>query len=169
MPNPVSIPSWLEEAVFYEIYPQSFYDSNADGIGDINGIRQKLGYLKSLGVNALWINPCFESPFQDAGYDVSDYYKVAPRYGTNADLHALFDEAHRSGMRILLDLVPGHTSIEHPWFKASCQHTPNEYTDWYVWTNSAFAWRLQDFKVVSGYSERNGSYVSNFFYFQPAP
>jgi glycosidase len=163
-----SYPSWLENAIFYEIYPQSFFDSNADGIGDINGIRQKLGYLQSLGVNAIWVNPCFESPFQDAGYDVSDYYKVAPRYGTNADLHALFDEARKSGFHILLDLVPGHTSIEHPWFKASCQHTPNEYSDWYIWTNSAFAWGLQDFRVVSGYAERDGSYLTNFFYFQPA-
>ena len=79
----MALPAWLKTAVFYEIYPQSFYDSNADGIGDLEGIIQKLDYVKGLGCNALWINPCFESPFMDAGYDVSDYKKIAPRYGTN--------------------------------------------------------------------------------------
>ncbi len=101
---------WLEKAVFYEIYPQSFFDSNGDGIGDLPGILQKLEYLQYLGINAVWLNPCFASPFQDAGYDVSDFYQVAPRYGTNDDLRTLFAEARRLGIRILLDLVPGHTS-----------------------------------------------------------
>src|ERR1035437_460888 len=113
------MPDWLEKAVFYEIYPQSFYDSNGDGIGDLPGILQKLDYLQYLGVNAMWLNPCFDSPFQDAGYDVRDYYKIAARYGTNEDARSLFEEAHRRGMHILLDLVPSHTSIEHPWFQAS--------------------------------------------------
>ena len=81
---------WLKDAVFYEIYPQSFYDTNGDGIGDFNGIIEKLDYIKSLGCNALWINPCFDSPFKDAGYDVRDYKKAAPRYGTNEDLVRLF-------------------------------------------------------------------------------
>jgi maltose alpha-D-glucosyltransferase/alpha-amylase len=111
------MPQWLENAVFYEIYPQSFYDTNGDGIGDFEGIIQKLDYIKDLGCNALWINPCFDSPFKDAGYDVRDYKKTAPRYGTNEDLKRLFAEAHRRGIRVLLDLVPGHTSEEHPWFK----------------------------------------------------
>jgi len=109
------IPSWLKKAVFYQIYPQSFYDSNDDGIGDIPGIIAKLDYLETLGVTGLWINPCYVSPFQDAGYDVADYYKVAPRYGTNQDLKNLFTAAKNRGIRILLDLVPGHTSIQHPW------------------------------------------------------
>ena len=135
-----NIPEWLEKAVFYEIYPQTFYDSNGDGIGDLNGIRQKLDYLQSLGITAVWLNPCFESPFMDAGYDVSDYYKVAPRYGTNDDLRLLFAEARLSGIRILLDLVPGHTSIEHPWFKASCRPERNPYSDYYIWTDSVWAW-----------------------------
>jgi glycosidase len=103
------MPDWLEKAVFYEIYPQTFFDSNGDGIGDLPGILQKLEYLKYLGVNAAWLNPCFASPFQDAGYDVSDFYQVASRYGTNDDLHRLFDEARRLGIRIFLDLVAGHT------------------------------------------------------------
>lgn len=118
--------SWLNDAVFYEIYPQSFYDSNGDGIGDIPGIIGKLDYVKSLGCNALWINSCFDSPFKDAGYDVRDYKRVAPRYGTNEDLVRLFQTAHEKGIRVLLDLIPGHTSEEHPWFQASCQEEPNE-------------------------------------------
>ena len=125
-------PEWLEEAIFYQIYPQSFYDANGDGIGDIQGIIEKLNYIESLGVNAIWLNPCFVSPFQDAGYDVADFYKVAPRYGTNRDLKRLFQKAHGRGMRVCLDLVAGHTSIEHPWFKASCRHEPNKYTDRYL-------------------------------------
>lgn len=83
---------WLKDAVFYEIYPQSFYDTNGDGIGDLKGIIEKLDYIKELGCNALWINPCFDSPFKDAGYDVRDYKLIAPRYGTNADAKALFEQ-----------------------------------------------------------------------------
>ncbi len=163
-----SLPAWLEDAVFYEIYPQSFYDSNGDGIGDIPGIIAKLDYIKSLGVNAVWINPWYESPFQDAGYDVSDYYMVAPRYGTNADARRLFRQAGRRGIRILLDLVPGHTSIRHPWFQASCRPERNEYTDWYIWTDSAWKWEVPGMRVVSGFADRDGSYLTNFFYSQPA-
>ena len=162
-----SYPVWLEDAVFYEIYPQSFNDSNGDGIGDIPGIIARLDYLVSLGVNALWLNPCFASPFQDAGYDVSDYYQVAPRYGTNADLENLCEEARRRGMRIFLDLVPGHTSWEHPWFKESARHDRNAYSDWFIWTDSVWA-PTEGLKGVSGLYERNGSFITNFFVFQPA-
>jgi maltose alpha-D-glucosyltransferase/alpha-amylase len=163
-----STPAWLEDAVFYQIYPQSFYDSNSDGIGDIPGIISKLDYIQSIGVTACWLNPCFESPFQDAGYDVADYYKVADRYGTNADLKRLFNEGHKRGIRILLDLVPGHTSIQHPWFKESCKSERNQYTDYYIWTDDAWKWEVPGYKVVSGYAQRNGCYITNFFYFQPA-
>ena len=163
-----STPTWLEDAVFYQIYPQSYYDSNGDGIGDIPGIITKLEYLQSLGITACWLNPCFESPFQDAGYDVVDYYKVSPRYGTNADLKQLFDEAHKRDIRILLDLVPGHTSIQHPWFKESCKPERNKYTDYYIWTDSVWKWEVPGYKVVSGYAQRNGCYITNFFYSQPA-
>jgi glycosidase len=162
------MPDWLENAIFYEIYPQTFFDSNGDGIGDLPGILQKLEYLKYLGVNAVWLNPCFMSPFQDAGYDVSDFYRVAPRYGTNADLRTLFDEARRLGLRILLDLVAGHTSTEHPWFKESCQGARNRYSDWYIWTNSIWTWSAPGVQTVIGYAERDGNYVTNFFHFQPA-
>lgn len=161
-------PAWLESAVFYQIYPQSFYDSNGDGIGDIYGIIQKLDYIQSLGVNAVWLNPCFVSPFQDAGYDVADYYKVAPRYGTNADLKRLCQKAHRRGIKVCLDLVPGHTSIEHPWFKMSCLHERNEYSDRYIWTSAMLGHDDGPFHVILGYGEREGGYVTNFFYCQPA-
>lgn len=161
-------PAWLETAVFYQIYPQSYSDSNADGIGDLPGILARLDYIQSLGVTGIWINPCFASPFQDAGYDVSDYYRIAPRYGTNDDLRRLCAEAGKRGMRVLLDLVPGHTSIEHPWFQASCRHERNPYTDWFVWTDSPWAPAPAGMQNVRGYAEREGSYITNFFYFQPA-
>ncbi len=102
----IIMPTWLNDAVFYEIYPQSFYDSNGDGIGDLQGIIEKLDYVKELGCNALWLNPVYDSPFMDAGYDVRDYKKVAPRYGTNEDLVRLFECAHAKGIKVLLDLVP---------------------------------------------------------------
>ena len=162
------MPDWLEKAVFYEIYPQSFYDSNCDGIGDLPGILQKLDYLQYLGVNAIWLNPCFDSPFQDAGYDVRDYYKIAARYGTNDDARHLFDEAHRRGIHILLDLVPGHTSIEHPWFQASARHERNEYSDWYIWTDSGWTWEVPGLRLVNGYGDRDATFITNFFYCQPA-
>jgi maltose alpha-D-glucosyltransferase/alpha-amylase len=166
--NTTATPAWLEDAVFYEIYPQSYCDSNGDGIGDLPGILQKLDYIQSLGVTALWLNPCFESPFQDAGYDVSDFYKIAPRYGTNADAKKLFAEARKRGIRVLLDLVPGHTSLEHPWFKASCSPARNEYSDWFIWTDSGWKWDVPGLHVVSGYADRDASFITNFFYFQPA-
>ena len=162
------MPDWLEKAVFYEIYPQTFFDSNGDGIGDLPGILQKLEYLQYLGINAVWLNPCFASPFQDAGYDVSDFYQVAPRYGTNDDLRTLFAEARRLGIRILLDLVAGHTSTENAWFKESCKHERNPYSDWYIWTDSVWKWSAPGVQMVVGYAERDANYVTNFFHFQPA-
>ena len=108
---------WLDNAIFYEIYPQSFKDTNGDGIGDFQGIIEKLDYIRELGCNALWINPCFLSPFGDAGYDVADYCRVAPRYGTNEDLKQLFEEAHKKGIHVLLDTGAGtyfyRTSMVH--------------------------------------------------------
>lgn len=158
---------WLNDAVFYEIYPQSFYDTNGDGIGDLQGIIEKLDYIKELGCNAIWINPCFDSPFGDAGYDVRDYKKIAERYGTNDDAKRLFDEAHKRNMHVFLDLVPGHTSIEHPWFKESMKAEKNEFTDRYVWTNSMFE-NPTPLESLRGISEREGSCGVNFFTFQPA-
>ncbi len=162
---------WLDNAVFYEIYPQSFKDSNSDGIGDIQGIIEKLNYIHELGCNAIWLNPCFASPFADAGYDVEDYLKVAPRYGKNEDLNELFEKLHEKNMHIILDLVPGHTSISHPWFKESMKAAENKYTNRYIWSDSIW----EDFKDVSnivgcirGISDREGCSAVNFFSSQPA-
>lgn len=163
-------PEWLEKAILYEIYPQSFYDTNGDGIGDLPGVTVRLDYIQSLGANTIWLNPCFESPFGDAGYDVSDFYKVAPRYGTNEDLRRLFEEAKKRGMRVVLDLVAGHTSIECEWFKQSARHERNEYSDWYIWNQSLFSFfdRGSRYHFITGMTERMGGYLPNFFPFQPA-
>ncbi len=163
-----NMPAWLEQSVFYQIYPQSFRDSNGDGIGDLRGIIEKLPYLRELGVTGVWLNPCFESPFRDAGYDIADFYQVAPRYGTNEDLRALFAEARRQDMRVMLDLVAGHTSDQHPWFKESQRHERNRYSDWYIWTDSVWTWSAPGQQVVVGGAERDANYVPNFFHFQPA-
>lgn len=160
-------PAWLDNAIFYEIYPQSFMDTNADGIGDFQGIIEKLDYIQTLGCNAIWLNPCFESPFGDAGYDVADYYKAAPRYGTNADLKRVFEAVHERGMHILLDLVPGHTSVDHKWFKESMKAEKNEYTDRYVWTDNI--WEAPTgYGCIRGISDRDGSCMVNFFSHQLA-
>ena len=158
---------WLDNAVFYEIYPQSFCDSNGDGIGDIRGIISKLDYIKGLGCNALWINPCFVSPFTDAGYDVADYYTVAPRYGTNEDIKTLFEELHKRDMHVLLDLVPGHTSVEHKWFKESMKPEENEFSHRYVWTDSIWE-SPEGMNDIRGISQRDGCCGVNFFSTQPA-
>ena len=159
--------SWLKDAIFYEIYPQSFYDTNGDGIGDLKGITQKLSYVKSLGCNALWLNPIYDSPFKDAGYDVRDYKKIAPRYGTMDDLKELLDTAHGMGIRVLLDLVPGHTSEEHAWFQRSQEEQENELWDRYIWTDSSFT-RGDTMPFIGGEAPRNATYIINFFKCQPA-
>ena len=165
-----NMPKWAENAVFYQIYPQSFYDSNGDGIGDLQGIIKKLDYVKSLGVDAIWINPFFESPFADAGYDISDYFKVAPRYGTNNDAKQLFAEAHKRGLHVLFDFVASYTSMEHPWFKASARQDTNKYTNWYIWTDNVWKNPPEEYAAdfIKGYGTRNGLYMRNFYYCQPA-
>ncbi|MCR5094565.1 MAG: glycosylase [Lachnospiraceae bacterium] len=161
------MPGWLKDAVFYEIYPQSFYDSNGDGIGDLNGITEKLGEIRELGCNALWINPCYDSPFRDAGYDVRDYKKVAPRYGTNEDLERLFSRTHDAGIHVLLDLVPGHTSEEHRWFQESRRAEENEFSKRYIWTDGWLT-GTPGHPYIAGESERPACYMLNFFKCQPA-
>ncbi|MBQ7257268.1 MAG: glycosylase [Abditibacteriota bacterium] len=165
-------PKWLKNCVFYEIYPQTYYDTNNDGIGDIQGIIEKLDYVKNIGCDAIWLNPWYVSPFNDAGYDITDYYNVAPRYGTNDDAKRLFEEAHRRDMHIIIDLVPGHTSLECSWFKESQKVEKNEYSDRYIWS-PYMMWkgdpelnRDEDY-YVTGYSQR-GAYKTNFYYNQPA-
>ncbi|MGW7198246.1 alpha-amylase family glycosyl hydrolase [Streptomyces chryseus] len=155
-------PAWLADAVFYQIYPQSFADSDGDGIGDFNGITRHLDHLAWLGVNTVWLNPCFASPFRDAGYDISDYFSVAPRYGTEDDLAALVEEARRHGIRVLLDLVAGHTSDQHPWFTASADDPAD---DRYIWTDGT---RPAPAGFVASPGARPGAYLPNFFDSQPA-
>jgi alpha-glucosidase len=134
--------AWWRTGVFYEIYVRSFQDTNGDGIGDLPGIIERLDYLndgtpRSLGVDALWLTPINPSPMHDFGYDVSDYRAVDPRFGTLADVDRLVAEAHRRGIRILLDLVPNHTSHEHAWFKSSRASRSSPHRDWYVWRDPA--------------------------------
>ena len=125
--------TWWKESVVYQIYPKSFKDSNGDGIGDIRGIIEKLDYLKELGVNVLWISPMLESPQDDNGYDISDYRKIYKDYGTMEDYETLLAEAHKRGIKILMDLVVNHTSDEHKWFIESRKSTDNPYRDYYIW------------------------------------
>ncbi len=124
---------WWEDAVFYQIYPRSFADSNEDGIGDLQGIRNKLGYLVDLGVDVLWISPFFKSPMKDFGYDVSDYRDVDPMFGTLDDLRTLLSDAKTRGIRIVLDLVANHSSDEHPWFFEARSSKDSPKHDWYLW------------------------------------
>ncbi len=162
----ISSPKWLQKAVFYEIYPQSFMDSNGDGIGDLEGICRKLDYIKDMGFNAIWLNPIYESLFFDAGYDVSDYLKVAKRYGGNKALTKLIAKCHEKGIHLILDLVPGHTAINHKWFKESCKAKQNKYTSRFIWNKDI--WNVDPkFNWIRGFYERNGAAMINFFSIQP--
>ena len=176
-------PSWLSEAVIYQIYPSTFMDSDGDGMGDINGIISRLDYVEKLGVNTIWFCPMFKSAWQDGGYDVTDFYSLDPRFGDNRDLQRLVDEAHRRHLRVVLDLVAGHTSDQHPWFKASGQKERNRYTDYYMWTDSIAAeeratierrHRTHDPAIATWGSyglanaPRGKYYLKNYFEFQPA-
>ena len=161
---------WWQHAVFYEVYPRSFADSNNDGIGDLNGITSKLDYLKDLGVDAIWITPCFPSPQVDFGYDVSDYENIDPMYGTLADFDRLQQEAQKHGIRIILDFVINHTSDQHKWFLDSRSSRNSAHRDWYIWrdgkgpgqppnnwlsTFGGSAWK---------YDAKTGQYYYHFFY-----
>ena len=163
-------PEWVKKAVFYQIYPQTYYDSNGDGIGDLQGIILKLDYIKSIGVDAIWLNPFFESPFCDAGYDISDYYKVAARYGNNDDAKRLFEEAHKRGLKVIFDFVASYSSMENAWFKASAQQDTNKYSNWYIWTDNIWVNPPKAYQdsFIKGYGTRNGQYMRNFYYCQPA-
>ena len=133
-------PDWVKTAVFYDIYPSSFMDSDGNGIGDIPGIISRLDYVKSLGANAIWMNPIFESGWFDGGYDIIDFYKVDPRFGTNEDLGCLVDEAHKRGIKLCRDLVPGHSSNKCDWFRKSATEGPDgRYADYYIWCDSISA------------------------------
>ena len=124
---------WWKEAVAYQVYPRSFNDSNGDGIGDIQGIIEKLDYLQDLGIDVIWVSPIYQSPNDDNGYDISDYKDIMADFGTMADFDELLKETHQRGMKIIMDLVINHTSDEHPWFIESASSRDNPKRDWYVW------------------------------------
>ncbi len=125
--------TWWQRGIIYQIYPRSFQDSDGDGVGDLEGIRRRLDYLSWLGIDAVWVSPIFPSPMADFGYDVSDYCDIHPLFGSLADFDRLVDEVHRRGMKLILDFVPNHTSIEHPWFAESRSSRINPKRDWYIW------------------------------------
>ena len=143
--NPIATPApsqvdktdadWWRGAVIYQIYPRSFQDADGDGVGDLAGILQRLSHIAELGVDAIWISPFFKSPMKDFGYDVSNYRDVDPMFGTLADFDALIAEAHRLGIRVIIDLVLSHTSDQHPWFQESRASQDNAKADWYVWAD----------------------------------
>ena len=128
---------WWKTCVIYQIYPRSFQDTNNDGIGDLRGIERRLDYLVGLGVDAIWISPIYPSPMVDFGYDVADYCDVDPCFGTLADFDDLLMQAHRRGLKVLIDFVPNHTSDRHPWFLESRASQENQKRNWYIWRDPA--------------------------------
>lgn len=129
--------NWWQTGIIYQIYPRSFQDYDGDGVGDIRGIIERLPYLVELGVDAVWLSPIFTSPMVDFGYDIADYTDIDPLFGSLADLERLIEAAHRNGLKILLDLVPNHTSDQHPWFIQSKAARDNPQRDWYIWHDPA--------------------------------
>jgi alpha-glucosidase len=125
--------AWWRNGVFYQVYPRSFQDSNGDGVGDLKGILHRLPYLLALGVDAVWLSPIFPSPMADFGYDIADYVGIDALFGTMQDFDALVDAAHAIGLKVILDLVPNHTSDRHPWFVESRSSRDNPKRDWYIW------------------------------------
>ncbi|NDB19049.1 MAG: alpha-amylase, partial [Actinobacteria bacterium] len=115
---------WWRDAVVYQIYPRSFHDANNDGEGDLAGVTARIDYIDSLGVDAIWLNPCYRSPMRDGGYDVADYRDIDPRFGTLADFDTLLSACHARGIRVIMDLVPNHCSSEHPWFQQALTTAP---------------------------------------------
>lgn len=177
-------PEWLRDGVIYQVYQSSYKDSDGNGIGDIRGVISELDYIESLGVRAIWFNPLFVSGWIDGGYDVIDFYRVDPRFGTNNDMVELIEKAHAKGIKVMLDLVAGHTSDKHPWFIQSSQDTNLQYSDYYIWSD-----RLPDAKAekdletmlkdpnymqntigkwMKSEYPRNKFYMKNFYACQPS-
>lgn len=141
---------WWKEGVVYQVYPRSFYDSNGDGIGDLKGVTSKLDYLKELGIDIIWLNPIYKSPNADNGYDISDYRDIMDEFGTMEDFDKLLYEAHKRGIRIIMDLVVNHTSDEHEWFKKSRESKDNPYRDFYIWKEGKGGKEPNDWKSCFG-------------------
>ena len=146
---------WWRSAVLYQVYVRSFCDANGDGVGDLAGIRSKLGHLHELGVDGIWLTPFYPSPGADHGYDVSDYCDVDPRFGTLEDFDALLADAHALGLRVIVDVVPNHCSIEHPWWR--------EHPDWFVWRDEPNNWRSAFGGPAWSFDERRGQWYLHLF------
>jgi alpha-glucosidase len=161
---------WWQHAVFYEVYPRSFKDSNGDGIGDLQGITSQLDYLKQVGVDAIWITPCFPSPQVDFGYDVSDYENIDPMYGTLEDFDQLVAEAKKRAIRVILDFVPNHTSDKHKWFQESKSSRNSPKRDWYIWRDGKGPdeppnnWTSTFGGSAWKYDPTTGQYYYHYFY-----
>jgi alpha-glucosidase len=160
---------WWKHGVFYHIYPRSFYDSNNDGTGDINGIIQKLDYLSDLGIHAIWISPLYQSPMLDFGYDISDYRKIDSVFGNLEDFKCLLREAHERGIRIVMDLVMNHTSYLHPWFLESRTSKDNPKRDWYIWKDGTKKKKPNNWRSAFGtnaweYDEGTDQYYLHSFF-----
>ena len=165
----MTIPTWWLDAVVYQIYPRSFADANGDGIGDLPGVVAKLDYLQWLGITAIWFSPFYPSPQFDVGYDIADYTDIAPEYGTLTDFDRLRAEAHRRGIRIILDLVLNHTSHQHKWFIESKSSRVNPKRDWYIWRDGQGHNPPNDWESTFGgpaweYDPITGQYYYHFFY-----
>jgi alpha-glucosidase len=154
---------WWKRAVVYEVYPRSFQDSNGDGIGDLRGIMDRLDYLVTLGVDAIWVAPIYPSPMADFGYDVADYCGIDPLFGTMADFDLLLEEAHRRGLRLILDFVPNHTSEQHPWFLESRASRDNAKRDWYIWRDQPNNWTSNFGGSAWEFDELTGQYYYHSF------
>ncbi len=167
---PVSAP-WWQNAIVYEIYPRSFQDTNGDGVGDLNGITQRLDYIKSLGVDAIWLTPVYPSPQVDFGYDISDFKNIDPKYGTLADFDRLVAAAKQRGIRVIMDFVPNHSSDKHPWFIESTSSRNNPKRDWYIWADGKNGGPPNNWQSVFGHSSwqydaKTGQYYYHKFYIQ---
>ena len=162
--------SWWKDGVIYQIYPRSYYDTTGNGIGDLPGIIEKLDYVEALGVDAIWLSPIYPSPDGDYGYDVSDYTGIDPKFGTMADFERFVEEAHKRGLRVIMDLVLNHTSEEHPWFRDARQSKDSEYRDYYIWAkprtgrNPPNNWGSIFGGRAWTYDEASGEYYLHLFY-----
>ncbi|BFH70372.1 trehalose-6-phosphate hydrolase [Paenibacillus dendritiformis] len=159
---------WWKRAAVYQIYPKSFLDTTGSGIGDINGIIAKLDYLRDLGVDVIWLTPIYASPEKDNGYDISDYYAINPQYGTMEEFDKLLSEAHRRGMKVIMDIVVNHTSTEHPWFQQSCSSLDNPYRDYYIWREPSSGrepnnWQSKFGGSAWNYDEKTKQYYLHLF------
>ncbi|EPD69762.1 trehalose synthase [Corynebacterium pyruviciproducens ATCC BAA-1742] len=169
-----SDPQWYKSAVFYEVLVRAFYDSNGDGTGDLRGLTEKLPYIKWLGVDCIWLPPFYDSPLRDGGYDIRDFRKILPEFGSVDDFVALVDKAHQLGLRVITDMVVNHTSDEHPWFKQSVEDPEGPYGDFYVWSDTDE--KYSDARIIFvdtetsnwTYNEQRGQYYwHRFFHHQP--